>query len=161
GLNGLVLTGTLTLTNGSLTITGTGTRFWSECRLGMRILAVTSSNSNSWLLVPKRIISDTQMLVWKAPDADATGVTGYRLRRLSNSNGNRLTVPWGQTVFLDKGNYLGAGIGTVYLNGSPLVWTLTPHPSLLLFNPTTETFTNFPLGMTTSVAPTLAAVGGG
>src|SRR5690349_21060786 len=76
-LNMIALTGTLTLTADSSMIVGVGTLFLAECRLGMKICAIASDSSTSWPLVPKRIISNTSMEVWKAPDTSASSVTGW------------------------------------------------------------------------------------
>lgn len=160
-LDKVALTGVLTLTENSTTITGTGTLFASECHLGQCISAETSDNS--WELRPKRIISDTEMEVWKAPDASATNVTGWRLPHIYPINVERGTSLTGNAIKLDKGSFIGAGSGTFRVNGSVLStsWTLARQPSIALFDPATETYTNFPLGMGTPAAPTLAAVGGG
>lgn len=162
-LDMVALTGTLELTMDSTTVTGTGTALFSECHLGQSICAISSDGLTSWLLKPKQIISDTEMVVWKAPDATATNVTGYRMPRLNADNVSRQTCLSGGGMGTDKGNYFGAGSGVVRTNGSPFStsWTLAKEPSLNLFDPATDTYSNFPLGMDTPVAPTLAAVGGG
>src|SRR5262249_49015270 len=81
-LDMVALTGTLNLIDGDTTITGSGTLFYSECHLGQKICAIIGNQS--WLLVPRRIISDTSMVVWRAPDTTITGVTGWRMPRLTN-----------------------------------------------------------------------------
>jgi hypothetical protein len=162
-LDMVALTGTLTLTANSTTITGTGTLFYSECHLGQAICAITADNSNSWELRPKRIISDTSMEAWKAPDASATGVTGWRMPRLYTINTQRGTSLTGNALKLDKGSFIGAGSGVFRVDGSLLTasWTLDRAPSLALFDPATETYTNFPLGMGQPTGITAAAVAGG
>jgi len=162
-LDMVALTGTLTLTEDSTTIIGVGSLLFSECHLGQSICAITADNSNSWLLKPKRIISDTEMEVWKAPDASATGVIGWRMPRLYSENTQRGTSLTGNAIKLDKGSFLGAGSGVFRVNGSSLSasWTLERAPSIALFDPTTETYTNFTLGMGQPDPPALAAVGGG
>lgn len=162
-LDKVALTGILTLTEGSTMVTGTGTLFFSECHIGQCVEAETADNSNSWELRPKRIISDTSMEVWKAPDASASGVIGWRLPRLYAINTQRGTSLTGNALKLDKGSFIGAGSGVFRVDGSPLTasWTLDRQPSLALFDPTTETYTNFPLGMGQPTGITAAAVAGG
>lgn len=159
----VALTGTLILTEGSTTVTGSGTLLYGEAHLGQVICAITTDNSNSWELRPKQIISDTEMIVWKAPDASASGVTGWRMPRLNASEVSRQTCLTGNGLKLDKGSYIGAGSGVVRTNSAPfsVSWSLARHPSLNLFDPVTETYTNFPLGMSQPDPPSLAAVGGG
>lgn len=160
-LDKVALTGILTLTEDSTTITGTGTLFVSECHLGQCISAETSDNS--WELRPKRIISDTEMEVWKAPDASATNVTGWRLPRIYPINVERGTSLTGNFIKLDKGSLIGAGSGVARINGAALsaLWTLGRPPSIALFDPATETYTNVPLGMGQPSGITAAAVAGG
>ena len=155
------LTGTLEITAGSNTVTGTGTLFASECHLGQSILGIFASRS--WLLKPKRIISDTEMVVWGAPDDTQSEVIGWRMPRLNADETQRQTCLTGNGKGLDKGHYIGAGSGIVRTDGQPFSasWELGRTPSLNLLDPVTGTFTNFPLGMDTPAAPTLAAVGGG
>src|SRR5262245_50863305 len=57
----VALTGTLDLNQGSGTVFGTGTLFFTECHLGQRILVMPGDNSFSYLIIPQRIVSDTQM----------------------------------------------------------------------------------------------------
>jgi len=162
-LDMVALTGTLTLTVDSTTVTGVGTAFFSEVRLGQKITAIASDDSTSWPLVARRVVSDTEIEVWRAPDSSASGVIGWRMSRMYAINAQRGSSSWGGVDPLDKGSFIGAGAGVFQLNGQPLSasWTLARHPSIALFDAATDTYTNFPLGMNTPAAPTLAAVGGG
>lgn len=160
-LDKVQLSGVLTLTEDSTTIVGVGSLFFSECHLGQCISA--ESSDNSWELRPKRIISNTEMEVWKAPDGSASGVIGWRLPRLNADETQRQTCLTGNGLGLDKGHYIGAGSGVVRTNGSPFStsWSLDRTPSLNLFDPVTGTYTNFPLGMGQPSGITAAAVAGG
>lgn len=155
----VALTGTISLTAGNTTIAGVGTLFQSQCHLGETIVGIL--NNQSWLLKPRRIISDTSMVVWAAPADTITLVVGWRMARLYAINDQRGTSLWGNAVKRDKGSYIGCGDGTFRVNGSPLnaTWALARHPSISLFDPISETYTNFPLGMNTPSAPALAAIG--
>lgn len=160
-MNMVALTGTLSLTAGSTTVNGVGTLFHQQCHLGQTIVGILGSQS--WLLKPRRIISDTSMVVWAAPDTTISSVVGWRMARLYAINDQRGSSLWGNVLKLDKGSYIGCGEGVFRVNGQPLSasWSLARAPSIALFDPATETYTNFLLGMDTSAAPTLAAVGGG
>lgn len=164
----IALTGTLALTADSVTITGTGTLFLTECHLGQRILLMPGDLSFSYLIVPRRIISDTEMEVWRTPAGPpwptVSGLVGWQMSRLFTLNQQRGVALWGNAIQLDKGSLLSVGSGVLYLNGAPLPGTpltMTREPQLSLFDPAAGTYTNFVLGMDTPSAPTLAAVGGG
>ena len=57
------LTGTLELTQNSTMVVGAGTLFLSEVHLGQFLCLMDSSQTFSYLIVPRRIISDTLMEV--------------------------------------------------------------------------------------------------
>jgi len=157
----VALTGTLELIEDSTTITGTGTLFFTECRIGQFISAETVDNS--WPLRVRQVISNTEMIVWRAPDSSVSGAIGWRLPRLQTVNQYRGSMLTGAVDPLEKGSILGAGSGIYRQNGNALSasWTLARAPSIALFDPATETFTNFPLGMPTPTGITCAAVAGG
>jgi hypothetical protein len=163
-LDMVALTGTLQITADVLpntsTVTGTGTLFFSECHLGQPLLGIL--NGASWFFKPKQIISDTQMIVW-GTHTTASGVTGKRMPRLNADNVSRQTCLTGGGIGTDKGNYFGAGSGVVRTNGNPFSasWSLAKEPSLNKFDPVTDTYTNFLLGMDTPTGVTAAAVAGG
>jgi hypothetical protein len=158
----VALTGTLELTADSTTITGTGTLFVTECGLGQRIVVINPGVA-SWLIIPQRIVSDTEMVVWKAPDTTIAGLTGWQIQRIFAVENQRGTCLRGNAIKLDKGNYLSAGTGEFRVDGVTLTssLTLTLQPQLSLLDPTAGTFANFTLGMDTPVGITAAGVAGG
>lgn len=155
------LTGTITITEDSTNVMGTGTLFKTETRPGQRILIL--SGTDSWLVVPQRIVSDTEMVVWRAPDGSASGVRGFRMPRLFTIETQRGSSWWGNARRLDRGSIVGVGDGSLLVNGQPLIddLPLTRNSKIALYDPLTDTYSVFTLGMDTPVAPTLAAVGGG
>lgn len=158
----VALTGTIEFTADDPTITGTGTAFFSECRLGQFLTAI--SGSESWLLVVRRIVTDGSMIVWKAPADSASGVTVYRNSVLWAINDQRGSSTGGDAEKLDKGSLISTGQGTLRIDGDPLQGsslTMTRAPQISLYDSSTGNYSNFPLGMDTSAPPTLAAVGGG
>lgn len=159
----VALTGTITLTADSTTVVGVGALYNSEVHLGQFILVIDPGVA-SWLLVVRRVISDTEMEVWKAPDTTISGIKGWQMPVLFAINDTRGTALRGNVLKLDKGSYLGVGKGTFRVNGQPLPgtsMTLSRRPTLALFDPTTGDYDPFELGMDTSAPPGLAAVGGG
>lgn len=163
----VALTGTLaftaiTDTNDGTLVTGTGTLFLTQCHLGQFILGI--KDSQSWLIVVRRVISDTEMVVWRAPDITISGVKGWRLAVLFAVNDQRGTCLRGNALKSDKGNFLSVGDGVFRIDGATLPGsslTMTRAPQLSLLDPATGNYTNFTLGMGEPPAPTLAAVGGG
>ena len=166
----VALTGTLALTADSPTVVGSGTLFLSEVHLGQFICAMDADQTFSFLLVPKQIVSDTEMIVWivRPPDhppwPTVDGLTGWQMPVMFSLNDSRGTALRGNVLKLDKGSFLGVGKGTFRINGQVLAgtsMTLSREPTIALYDPVLNSYTPFVLGMDTSVPPTLAAVGGG
>ena len=158
------LTGTLGLTAGSGTVVGDGTIFQSECHLGQFICAIPNDSSASWLLVVRSIEDDTHMTVWKAPHTTIDGLTGWQMPILFAVNEQRGTALRGNVLKLDKGSFIGVGSGTFKLNGQVLPGTsltLGRTAKIALYDPATNTYSAFPLGLQEATPPGLAAVGGG
>jgi hypothetical protein len=163
----IALTGTLSLTQDSEIVIGTGSAFLTECHLGQFICAI--KDDESWLLVVRRVVSDTEMVVWTLlPDSPTpwptiTGLTGWRMGVIWAMNDRRATALRGNAVLLDRGSILGVGDGTLRIDGLPLSasLTLSRRPKIALFNPVAGTYTNSELGMTVPTGITAAAVGGG
>lgn len=153
------LTGTLTATSGSTTVTGSGTAFTTELNPGQYVLAVNTSTHASYLLVVRRIVSDTSFVCWKTPTSSKSGMTGKRLPVIFTVDQDRGTQIFGNTIRLDRGTLLSAGQGTFRLNGSALSASLsvTRAPKISLYNSGAGTYTNFPLGMNLSSVTISAA----
>lgn len=158
-------TGTIALTTGSTTVTGTGTAFISELHLGQFTLVVDAGDNRSFLLVVEKIVSDTSFICSKAPtfSGTVTGETLVRLPVLQALDKDRASFIWGSAARSSKGSLFTAGDGVLRLNGTALSasLTMTRAPKISLYDQTAGTYTNFTLGMATSAAPTLAAVAGG
>lgn len=157
------LAGTVALANGSTTVTGTGTAFTTELNPGQWVTAVNAATSKSHLLVVRKITSDTVYTCWRAPTETVSGLTAKRDPVVFSVDQDRGSQIWGDTIRLDKGTLLSVGVGTFRVNGSALNATLavTRDPKISLFSSGAGTFTHFPLGMSTSAAPSCAAVAGG
>lgn len=168
-LDMVALAGSINLTQDSETVIGVGSAFLTECHLGQFISAI--KGSQSWLLVVKRVVSDTEMVVWTLlPDSPTpwptiTDTRGWRMGVIWAMNDRRATALRGNAVQLDKGSILGVGDGTLRIDGVELSasLTLSRRPKIALFDPVAGTYTNSELGMDTPAAGsvTAAAVAGG
>lgn len=157
------LTGTLAITAGSTTITGTGTLFLTELNIGQRVLIIDEVGMQTFLIVPKRIISDTVYECWRAPDDTLSGESGWRMTTLGAVNNKRYTMLWGKIMELDRGSILSVGQGVVRINGATLntnSLTATRQPKISV-RTAAGVYTNYTLGMVQPTAPTLSAVAGG
>jgi len=113
-----VLTGTLSWSSGSTTVTGSGTAFLSELYLGSFVFGQLNTVGATQLFVIEQIISNTEFKCSKAPDATASGKTGYLLPILFPIGINRGTALRGNALQYFKGHYLGVGDGSVRVNGA-------------------------------------------
>lgn len=156
-------TGTVAVTTGLTTIVGTGTAFLSEIRLGQRTFVVDAGGNQSALLEVEAVVSDTEFRCAEAPLFSTAGLTLQRLPVIFTIDDIRVTQIRGNTIRLNKGSLLTIGDGEVRFDGQSLSAAVTAsrEPSLALYDPATNTYSQFDLGMDTPVAPTLAAVGGG
>lgn len=153
------LTGTLAVTSGSTTVTGTGTAFTTELNPGQYVLAVNATTHESYLLVVRKIVSDTSYICWKAPTSSKAAMTGKRLPVIFAVDQDRGTQIFGNTVRLDRGTLLSVGDGVFRANGTALNASLavTRAPKISLFNSGAGTYTNFTLGMSLSTVTITAA----
>jgi hypothetical protein len=159
----VALTGTVAVTEGSTTITGTGTLFLTECSIGQRIIIIDDDGAQTIPIFVRKVISDTEYECWRASTATLTGQTGWRMPRLFAVDQDRATMLWGNALRLDKGSLLAVGDGELLINGASLAGTplnATREPQIAIRNPD-GTYDPFTLGMDEPAAPSLAAVAGG
>lgn len=153
------LTGTVSAISGAITISGTATLFTTELRSGQRFFA-----GDDCFLVDK-IIDDTTLTVYVAVTTALVAVTATRAPVMFEIARQRGTMIQGNAYQLDRGSILGAGWGTLLIDGQPLQgmsMDFTGFPQIALFDPTTANYTVQPVGFATpTIAPTLTSVGGG
>lgn len=156
-------TGTVAVTAVSTAVVGTGTAFLSEIRIGQRTLVVDSGGSQSALLVVDAVVSDTEFRAASAPTFTASGLALARLPVINTIDNDRVTQIRGSTIRLNKGSLLPIGDGEVYIDGAPLTNPVlaTREPSIAIYDPATNTYTEFELGMDTPTGMSAAAVAGG
>lgn len=155
----LALTGTLAATVGSTTVAGTGTFFTTELRSGQQFYA-----GDDCFRV-NQILADDSLTVYRPVTTALIGATGKRASVLFEIARQRGTLTQGNAYQLDKGSILGAGYGTLRLDGSALAgasMVLTGSPQIAIFDPTLGTYTVYDVGFDTpTVAPTVTSVAGG
>lgn len=153
------LTGTLAVTSGSTTVTGTGTAFTTELNPGQYVIAVNTSTHASYLLVVRSITDDTHFVSWGTPASSKSGMTGKRMPVGYAIDQDFFTQIFGNVVRNDRGTLLSVGQGVVRKNGTALSASLTATraPQISLYNSGAGTYTNFTLGMNLSTVAISAA----
>lgn len=155
----VAITGTVSTTSGSATITGSGTKFiaelsmWQPLIIGARVYVVTS------------VVSDTSATIDPVAVATASGQTAYYSKQIQEVDNFRASFLRGSIIRLPQGNLLSVGLGEVRLDGSPVPGsglTLTPTPQISIYNNGTGNYTHYKLGMQTPTSGfSVAATGGG
>lgn len=154
------LTGTLAWDDATKVITGTGTAFNSEVKIGDLIIGDGGAGLTEVFSVVK-VTSNTSLLVDRSPTADASGKTGYVLPVVFPVGVDRGTCIRGKVVQFITGHYLGVGEGTFRVNGAALNATLalSTRPQFALFDPATGLYTQDDVGIDApTTLPTLTAV---
>jgi hypothetical protein len=134
------LTGQISYVDGSLVVTGVGTSFKTELRFGQKFIA----GNPLQVLVPDDIISNTRMIVQRAPDASGTLEDAFKPAHLFEINNQRGTLVWGNAVKSDRGNIIAVGEGRLRLNGELLAgddFVASRRLKLAIFDPNTQTYT--------------------
>lgn len=108
------LTGTISYTDGSSTINGTGTLFKDELRFGQKILV------QDQVFVVENIFSDILLTVQRPADNTGVDQTGYKPPHLFEIHNRRGTLVWGNALKFDRGNIIAVGEGQLRINGDLL-----------------------------------------
>ncbi len=154
------LTGTISFSPSSTTVTGVGTSFGAELHLGQLILA------DAELLAVDSITSDTAFVTTRLPTTTSAGATGYRLPRMFSMNKQRGTLLSGNALIFDQGTILFIGSGTLLVNGAQLAvasgnWTADAQAKIAIYDPVTGQYNIFDLGMSPSGSWSATNVAGG
>ena len=153
----VAITGTIAFTTTSKTITGTSTLFTSELSPGQFLLAGTE------IIVVDQVLSNTSLTVHRAPTANGSSITAYRMPVLFELDKSRGTLLRGNAIRFEQGHILGVGSGTLRENGNIISgFSASKSPKLALFDANTQTYTSvFTLGLSAPSGVTGAAVSGG
>lgn len=141
---GFVITGTITTTAGSPIVAGSGTAFRDELHVGQVIEA-----TNGEVFAVKEVISQTSFLAYNNALASTGGLTAYRLPQFWEIDRKRGVSLTGNAIETPKGHKVGAGSGTVYINGQVLPGTslvLSRTPKAAIYRPQTDDYDIRPLG---------------
>ena len=125
---GVAITGTISFSAASTTITGTGTSFLNELHRGQIIVA-----SNGEPIVVDRLVTTTSFIASRLPTTTGVTLAATIPPRLEAMDVYRMALAWGNPVVSDKGNILTVGSGVLYKNGAVLPGTsLTASRTLQL-----------------------------
>ncbi len=113
------LTGTVSFSPGSKTITGTGTSFLNELHKG-QILVVNDGAGVTEPLVVDRLVSQTSFIAADFPTSTMVTEAAQIPPRLDAMDVYRIAMQWGNAVVSDKGNIVAVGAGVLYKNGAVL-----------------------------------------
>lgn len=146
-------------------LVGVGTFFTTELRVGQFILLHASTTPELYLALIDRVVSDTEAWVAeRLPASGAPNCFGKTVPCLFEIGRKRGTLNFGNAHEFDRGHILGAGSGTLRINGAALPGSgLTfsnRKPRLALYNATSGSYTQYPLGFLTPAAPAVTAVTG-
>lgn len=133
------LTGTISYEEGSPTVLGSGTAFKRELRFGQKFVA----GNPLQVFVVDDIVSNTEVIVQRVPDADGTNEESFKPAHLFEINNQRGTLVWGNAQKSDRGNIIAVGEGRLRLNGQPLPgddFVASRRLQLAIFDPNTNLY---------------------
>jgi len=148
------LTGTVAWNVGGTLLSGTGTLFLSELRVGQFVIVDTNTTNptTSEMFVITAVDTDFNAQVSRPFTTTATGTTRVaRVLPIIYPLGTlRATQIKGNSVKFPKGHLLGVGDGELLLNGQPLLnpFLLTEKPRYAIYNPVTNRYNQIDYGMT-------------
>ena len=148
----VAITGTISFSPASLTVTGVGTSFLEELHLKQFLQA-----SNGEVLVVATITDATHFEMARLPQSTGAGLTAVRCPNLFALDTMRGSLLTGNGSIWDKGTILAVGSGTLYLNGAVLPgesMTATRRPQVALYNAASLNYTVEDIGFDT--VPTIA-----
>lgn len=120
------LTGTVTWTAGSTTVTITAGAALTELRPGQMFLA------GAEIFVVNRVESNTSVIVERAPTTtDAVGTTGHFMPVLFEVDNKRGVLRRGNAIAIDRRDLLFVGQGNLYLNGTDTTFAASRRPQRL------------------------------
>ena len=145
-ISAVAITGTLTFSTTSKTITGTGTAFHDELHLGQMLIT-----PGGVILSVAEILSNTTFIAHSLPIVAGTTVAAYRLHILFEFDRNRGTLLSGNAYEADTGNILAVGSGVFRRNGQTLTNSLTAsrRAKIAILDGATQAYTAYELGFST------------
>lgn len=157
GVAGFRLTGTIAFTSGSRAVTGTSTEFTKELGGGQKFIA------GAEVFAVTRVVSDTSLIVERAPTTTLSGQTARRLPILQEIDKKRAVFRRGSISLGDRKDINGAGNGELYINGVSTGFSLSRRPRRFERDSSgayTQKSRGFPDGVVPN-APTITVGAGG
>lgn len=134
--------GTVSYTAGDKTVTGAGTTFLTDLRIGQHVY-VNGGPAAGELFAVEEVIDDTTFLATEAPSTTSAGADAY-IAPVCYAVGTKIgTSVSGNVIQFIKGHYLGVGQGEFKVNGQSLnaPFTLSKTPQLAMYDPVTDLYT--------------------
>jgi len=144
----VAITGTVTFTTASTTITGTGTSFLDELHLGQML-----QTAGGECLVVARIVSQTSFINARLPLANETNAAAKRLPIIFALDVKRGVLLRGNALHFDRGTIMCVGDGTLYVNGAVLQGdslAASRQVQIALYDSTTGNYDVQPVGFSTA-----------
>ncbi len=161
---GTALSGTISFSPASTTITGVSTKFLDEIHEGGQIVFA----ANGEPLVVAKIVTQTSFICARLPTTTQSGVAASVAPRLEPLGVNRVALNWGDIMQTDRGNLLTVGSGVVHVNGNVLPGTsvtASRKVQLSIYNSTSLNYSTKAIGfavepVTANTDVTVVASGG-
>jgi hypothetical protein len=143
---GVPLSGTISFSPASRTITGVSTEFQNELHLGQKLMTVLGE-----VISVEQVLSPTSFIAHELPLTTASGVNAYRLPVLFEIDYMRGVLLSGNALQFDTGTIMAVGSGILYLNGAVLNSSLSAskQAKIAVYNATANTYTIQTLGFDT------------
>lgn len=140
------ITGVISFSSSSNSISGVGTLFKAELGIGQKIQTL----AGEWLVV-KEVVDDEEFLAYEVPLTTQSGVAAYRLRNLFELGIKRGSLLTGNVLNTDRGTYIGVGTGELMVDGQAISDTLiaTKRTQIAIYQPTTNDYLIQTLGFET------------
>lgn len=144
--SGVAISGTISFSPASRTVTGTSTEFQNELHLGQTLITVAGE-----VIKVEQIISPTSFIAHELPITTGSGVLAYRLPVLFEMNNMRGVLLSGNALEFDTGAIMAVGSGVLYKNGIALNATLNAlkQAKIAIYDALTNTYTVQTLGFST------------
>lgn len=150
------ITGTISFSPASKTISGVGTSFVNELHLGQKLITILGE-----LIVVSSITDADTFIADELPLSTGSGVAAHRMPVLYEIDNARGTSLSGNVLQFDMGTLLGVGSGTFRRNGAAISssLTLSKQAKIAIYDAATNTyliqtlgFQSAPIGVTAAAS---------
>jgi len=157
----VAISGTISFSAASKTITGVSTAFTTELHYGQILCTILGE-----IIIVDEITDDTHFTAQTLPLSTGAGVAAYRMPILFEVGKKRGSLLTGNALEFDRGTILAVGSGVLRINGTALTSSLTAtrQAQIALYDYNTGNYTiqelgfsSVPIGITVSAATAPAA----